>query len=354
MDSERFFRTADLSVCANTLRKMKEGPVKKKNLFNVLLVFGMFFTLIMAGTLANSAEKGFPNRQIEFVVPYPPGGSLDVTVRAMNEELSKNFGVPTVIMNKSAGSSSLGTEYAAHAKPDGYTLLVGNNAIFVTVPATTPDLPYKNSDFIAIARIAFTPNCILVRKGAPWKTLEELIDYARKNPGKLKCATSGPTGSSRFSLELLKSKAGIDIQHVPFAGGPPANTATLGGHVDLLSSTFSGVIGLVKAGDLRGLAVGTEKRMQEFSEIPTLDEKGYPGSSLSMWVGFFAPKVIEKPILEKISSVIEKTSKNPEIIKKIKEVGNEYEYTPGDKVGQEIDQEYKMVLEIIKKAKLTF
>ena len=328
--------------------------MKKKGFLNALLVFGMFFPLIVAGGLANSAEKAFPNRQIEFVVPYPPGGSLDVTVRAMNEELSKNFGVPAVIVNKSAGSSSLGTEYAAHAKPDGYTLLVGNNAIFVTTPATTSDLPYKTSDFIPIARIAFTPICILVRKESPWKTLEELIDYAKKNPGKLKCATSGPTGNSRFSLELLKSKAGIDIQHVPFAGGPPANTATLGGHVDLLSSTFSGVIGLVKAGDLRGLAVGTEKRLAEFPQIPTLDEKGYPETSLSMWVGFFAPKGIEKSVFEKISSVIEKTSKNPEVIKKIKEVGNEYEYTPGAKVGQEIDKEYKMVVDIIKKAKLTF
>jgi len=328
--------------------------MKRKNVLNVLLVFGMFFALIMAGGLANSAEKGFPNRQIEFVVPYPPGGSLDVTIRAMNEELSKNFGVPTIIINKSAGSSSLGTEYAAHAKPDGYTLLVGNNAIFVTVPATTTDLPYKNSDFVPIARIAFTPNCILVRKESPWKTLEELIDYAKKNPGKLKCATSGPTGSSRFSLELLKSKAGIDIQHVPFAGGPPANTATLGGHVDLLSSTFSGVLGLLKSGDLRGLAVGTEKRLPEFPDMPTLAEKRYPEASLSMWVGFFAPKGVEKPILEKISTVIEKTVKTPEIIKKIKEAGNEYEYTPGDKVGQEIDKEYKMIVDIIKKANLTF
>jgi tripartite-type tricarboxylate transporter receptor subunit TctC len=233
-------------------------------------------------------------------------------------------------------------------------LLVGNNAIFVTVPATTKDLPYKTSDFIPIARIAFTPNCILVRKGAPWKTLEELIDTARKNPGKLKCATSGPTGSSRFSLELLKAKAGIDIQHVPFAGGPPANTAVLGGHVDLLSSTFSGVIGLVKAGDLRGLAVGAEKRLADFPDMPTLDEKGYPGASLSMWVGFFAPKGIEKPVFEKISAVIEKTSKNPEVIRKVKELGNEYEYTPGDRVAQEIDQEYKVVVDIIKKAKLTF
>jgi tripartite-type tricarboxylate transporter receptor subunit TctC len=328
--------------------------MKKRLLLNALLAFGVIFTLIMAGDLANSAEKAFPNRQIEFVVPYPPGGSLDVTVRAMNEELSRNFGVPTVIVNKSAGSSSQGTEYVAHAKADGYTLLVGNNAIFVTVPATTSGLPYKTSDFLPIACVGFTPNCILVRKESPFKTLEELIDYARKNPGKLKCATSGPTGSSRFSLELLKSKAGIDIQHVPFAGGPPANTATLGGHVDLLSSTFSGVIGLVKAGDLRGLAVGAEKRMADFPEIPTLAEKGYPGTSLSMWVGFFAPKGVEKPIFEKISAVIEKTSKNPEVIRKIKGVGNEYEYTPGDKISQQIDNEYKMVVDVIKKAKLTF
>jgi tripartite-type tricarboxylate transporter receptor subunit TctC len=325
-----------------------------KSFLSSILPFALVFTVLVVGGPANAAEKPYPNRQIDIVVPYPPGGSLDLAVRAINEELGRNFGVPTVVLNKSGGSSAVGTEYAARAKPDGYTLLAGNNMMMVTVPATQSDLPYKASDFVPIARFGFTPYFFLVRKEAPWKTFEEFVAYAKKNPGKLTCATSGVASIGHFNLELLKRDVGIDVRHVPFKGGPPANTATLGGHVDLLSSSASAVVGLVKAGDLRALVVATEKRLPEFPDVPTLAEKGYSGSMLVLWNGLFALKGSEKPIIERISQTMEKTVKNPSMIKRIKDSGNEYEYIPGEKFAQEIEKEHENIVSLIKKGNLTF
>jgi len=328
--------------------------MKKRNLLKGLLVFGMVLVLIMTGDSPSFAQKDFPNREIEIVVPYPPGGSLDVPTRIMSDELSKILGVPVVVVNKAG--VHMGAQYVANAKPDGYTLLAGNNVIFILLPATQTDLPYKASDFLPIARYATSPNFLLVRKEAPWKTLEELIDYAKKNPGKLTCATSGIASSSHFFLEILNIEAGVNIRHVPFKGGPPASTATLGGHVDVLSSALSGVLGLLKSGDVRGLAIFWGKRIPEFPEIPTMVEKGYPGTIISagFWAGLFAPRGIEKTVLEKISKAVEKAAKAPHVIRKIEETGSKFDYVAGEDLTKDIEKESEKITDIIKKAHLIF
>lgn len=316
------------------------------------LVLVLFAAVGMSA--AQAAEKPYPNRQIELIVPYPPGGSLDLVARAINDELGRNFGAPTVVVNKSGGGSSIGTEFAAQAKPDGYTLLMGNNMMLVTVPATQPDLPYKISDFVPISRFGYTPMTFCVRKESPFKTLDELIASAKKNPAKLTCATSGVASIGHFSLELLKADAGVDIQQVPFKGGPPANTATLGGHVDMVSSSLSGVFGLIKSGDLRLLGVAAEKRMPAFPDVPTLAEKGYPNSNMVLWSGLFALKGVDEATLRVIRSVVEKTVTMPAIMEKIRQTGNENEYIPSDKLAQMMGREYAQIVDLIKKANLSF
>ena len=200
---------------------------QKKNILKVFLISGVVLALTTVGGSASSAEKGFPNREIEIVVSYAPGGLLDLAFRVISDEVSKNFGVPVVIVNKPGGAGMIGTEYVLHSKPDGYTLLAGQNSIFVLMPATQSNLPYKTSDFIPLVRYANTPNLMLVRKDPPWKTLEELIDYAKKNPGKLTCGSGGIGTVTQFMLEMIKSEVGLDIRHVPFKGGGPGNTAIL-------------------------------------------------------------------------------------------------------------------------------
>ena len=233
------------------------------------------------------------------------------------------------------------------------TSVDNNPMLFNTaMPATQTKLPYKTSDFIPIARYATSPNLVLVRKGAPWKTLEELISDAKKNPGKLTCGSAGVATLTHFNLEMLKLEAGVDIRHVPFKGGAPVNTATLGGHVDLSANTLPTVHSLLKSGDLRGLAITSAKRLPEFPDIPTFAEKGYPEVSQGLWTGFFLPKGVEKSVLLKVSMVIEKTVKTPGVVKKLEEIGYEFDYVDGDKFAQAIDKEFKTIVDVVKKANL--
>lgn len=318
----------------------------RKRIFFIIL-----FGLIMVADLANSAEKDFPNREIAIVVPYSAGGFLDLGSRVISDELSKNFGVPVVVVNKPGGEGIIGVQYVAQSKPDGYTILAMNNSLFVLLPSTQSSFPYKISDFNPIARYANSPNLVLVRKGAPWKTLEELIDYAKKNPGKLTCGTAGVGTGTHFSLEMLKLEVGLDIRHVPFKGGAPVNTATLGGHIDFATNALPTVHSLLRSGDLKGLA-STAGKILEFPEIPTLAEKGYPGATFGLWAGFVTPKGVEKSVLEKISKVVEKTVKTPQVIKKLEDIGYQFDYVAGEDFVHEIEKEFKKILDVIKKANL--
>ncbi|MEI9477928.1 MAG: tripartite tricarboxylate transporter substrate-binding protein, partial [Deltaproteobacteria bacterium] len=166
--------------------------MKRKNFLKVLLVFGMVFplTIVWSSTIFAAAAKDFPNRQIEIVVPNPAAGMVDLAIRAISDELSKNLGVPVVIQNKPGAGFLLGAQYVAQSKSDGYTILGAPSALFLLVPAMQPD-SFKISDFIPIARYATIPHVLIVQKGAPWKTFEELITYAKKNPGKLTCGSAG-------------------------------------------------------------------------------------------------------------------------------------------------------------------
>lgn len=325
--------------------------MKKNSNLKVVWIAGFVLVLTIIASLANSAEKGFPNREIEIVVPYAPGGMVDLAIRIISDELSKSFGVPVVVINNTAGGGVGGVEYVARAKPDGHTMLAGTNTIFGLWLAMQSNLPYKISDFIPIARYVNSPNLILVRKESPWKTLNELVSYAKKNPGKLTCGTSGVASASRFSIELLNMEAGLDIRCVFFTGGAPTNTALLGGHVDIGCIALPTAYDLLKSGDLRALA-STVGRITEFPEIPTVAEKGYPGATLGLWTGLFTPKGVEKTVLEKISNTFEKVAKAPQVIKKHGEIGFQSDYVAGDEFAREIEKDYKKMVEVVKKANI--
>lgn len=327
--------------------------MKRGRFLKICLIYGLVPVLAMFAVSASSAEKEYPTRDIEVVVPFPPGGMADLVGRVVSDELSKNFGSPVVVVNKAGGDAIPGLDYVARTKPDGYTILIANNAQFALLRATQSDLPFKWSDFIPIARLVSSPNLIVVRKEAPWKTLEELVTFAKKNPGKLTCGVVGTVGITTFNLELLKIEAGLDIRGIPFQGGAPTNTAVLGGHIDFANVAFAAVQGLLKSGDLRALA-STMGKVPEFPEIPTLAEKGYPRATLGMWTGIFMLKGVEKTILEKISRTVEKIMKTPQVVKKLEDIGYQTDYVAGKEFALEIEKEFTTIADVIKKAKLTF
>jgi tripartite-type tricarboxylate transporter receptor subunit TctC len=324
--------------------------MEKRNFLKGLLIFGMVLVLIMIGDSASFAQREYPNREIEMVIPMAAGGMVDITTRLVNEELSKNLGVQVVVVNKPGASGSIGAHYAAKAKPDGYTILGASQSNFVLLPILMENLPYKPSDFVPIARTISTPLLFVVRKDAPWNTLEQLVDYAKKNPGKLTCATTGVGTSAHFVLEMLKLEAGIEIQHVPFKGGGEQNAALMGGHVDLNSTTLNPVLPLLKSGDMRALV--TPNKMKEFPEVPTLSEKGYPGVALTSWVGYAGPKGIEKSVVDKIAAALEKAVKIPKVIKNLEETGSHVDFVAKEEFVREMEMETKRLAAVVKKANI--
>jgi len=220
----------------------------------------------------------------------------------------------------------------------------------VIAPLLLGKIPYKHSDIVPIAQFVSTPQLFAVRKDAPWKTLAELISYAKKNPGKLTCGTVGVGSSPHFTLEMLKVEAGIEVQHVPFKGGAETHAAVLGGHIDIAASTLNPSLPLVQSGDLRVLA--TSSRIKQFPKVPTMEEAGYPGATLISWVGCFGPKGIEKSVVDKIASALEKTVKNPSVAKRLEETGSQADFVGKEEFGRKIDQDLKRLAEIVKKANI--
>src|SRR5215813_13132257 len=187
----------------------------------VLLVVALALGAPPAGVLA----QAYPTRPVEFIIPFAPGGPTDTAIRLIQPQLSASLGAPVVLVNKAGGGGAIGMDAVAKARPDGYTLAATVRSTLTILPATQPDVPYKISDFAIIGSYVVDSQVILVKAGAPWKTLEELVEFAKKNPGKLSYGSAGLGTNSFFTMELLKLTYGLDLTHVPFGGSGPVKNA---------------------------------------------------------------------------------------------------------------------------------
>jgi tripartite-type tricarboxylate transporter receptor subunit TctC len=322
----------------------------KGNILKGLLVFGMVFVFIMIGNSESFAQKGYPNREIELVITFSAGGMADVTFRTINDDLAKNLGVPVVIVNKTGASGTIGAHYVSQSKPDGYTIGGTSNSTLIIAPLMIGKLAYKPSDLVPIARIVSTPQLFAVRKDAPWKTIDEFIAQAKKNPGKLTCSSVGVGSTVHFGLEMLKIEAGVDIQHIPFKGGGEQIAALIGGHTDLAAMSLNPTLPLLKSGDMR--AIVTSGKIKEFPEVPTLAEKGWHRATFINWVACFGPKGIEKSVVDKLVNALEKVLKVPKVVKSLEDTGSQVDFEAKEKFAQTIEEDLKRLGEVIKKANL--
>jgi tripartite-type tricarboxylate transporter receptor subunit TctC len=257
---------------------------------------------LVAGALAQSAaaQEPYPTRPISLVAPFPPGGVADLTARPVAAAMEKVLKQPVGVVNKTGAAGAVGMQFVATSKPDGYTLLLALSSIsiipeadklFGRPPAFTVD------QFAPVALISADPTILVVRTESPWKTAKEFIEDAKKRPNQISYSSSGIYGTLHMAMELLSQAAGIKLRHVPYAGGGPAVTALLGGHVDALSSGPSVVLPQIKAGKLRALAGWGDKRVAALPDLPTFKELGYPEAEFYIWAGLFAPKGTPEPVL---------------------------------------------------------
>ncbi len=266
--------------------------------------------LLVAVAPARAAD--YPSRPITLVVAFTPGGPSDVLARILGKQMEQSLGEPVIIENRPGAGGNIAADSVAHAPADGYTLLMGNNSILATNESLYKKLSYSpQKDFAPITLIGTQANILVVNNDVPAHNLKELIALAKAQPGKLNFASSGYGAAAHLAGELLKSEAKIDIVHVPYKGAAPALQDLIGGHDQLMFATAASVVGHIKGGKVRALAVTTLKRTQVLPDLPTMDEAGLPGFEASTWHGLVAPAATPPDVIAKLHQAAVKALADP-------------------------------------------
>jgi tripartite-type tricarboxylate transporter receptor subunit TctC len=309
--------------------------------------------LVVAGGPTPALAQSYPTRPVEFIIPFAPGGPTDTAIRLIQPALAANLGQPVVLINKAGGGGAIGMDGVARAKPDGYTLAATVRSTLTILPATQPDVPYKISDFAAIGTYAIDSQVITVKSGTPWKTLEELVDHVKKNPGKLTYGSAGQGTNSFFTMELLKLAYGLDVAHVPFGGSGPVKNAVLGGHVQIGATALSPVLSVIRSGDLTALVTGATRRNPAIPGVPTLTDKRQGDISLSTWAELWAPARTPRPIMDRLVQALDKTMKDPAVVAAIEKAGLQVEYNDPAATLTLVERENEVVRAVARKLGLT-
>ena len=277
--------------------------------------------LCFLGVLPASAQT-YPARAVRMIVPFPPGGPNDILSRVVSQKMSESMGQQVVVDNRGGAGGIIGTEAAAKAAPDGYTLLLSGTAALSINPSLHARLPYDPvKDFTPISLLATAPSILIVHPTLPVKTVKEFIALAKRKPGQLNYASAGIGTPPHLAGELFKTMAGIDITHVPYKGGGPALTDLLAGQVELYFSGISSAIPLVKEGRVKAIAVTSAKRSSIMPEMPTIAESGLPGYEVGNWYAILGPAGLPREIVSRVNAEIVKALKSPETHKRVLELG---------------------------------
>ena len=287
-----------------------------------LLVGCLAAALGLCGAGAAAAAEPYPTKPIRMVVPYAPGGNTDVFARLIAQRLTQAWGQQVVVDNRAGGSTLIGTELVARAIPDGYTIML-TTLTFTVSPSLYKKLPYDTlKDFTPITLAVMLPNVLVVHPAVPAKSLKELIQHAKANPGKLNYASTGNGSSPHLSMELLKTMAGIDLVNIPYKGGGPAMADLMGGQISAQFVGLSVAIPHIKSGRLRALAVTSAKRSSVAPDIPAVAET-VPGYELDTWFGVFGPGGMPAPLVDRLQREIAKILHSPDFREHLVSLGAE-------------------------------
>ncbi|MFL6647995.1 MAG: Bug family tripartite tricarboxylate transporter substrate binding protein [Sulfurifustaceae bacterium] len=285
---------------------------------------GGLVVAVLACMGAAAYADDYPSKPIKLIVPFPAGGTTDILARVIGQELTKAWGQQVIVENRPGAGGNIGADVVAKSTPDGYTLLMGTVGTHGINVSLYKKMPYDAvKDFAPITLVAAVPNLLVVHPSVPVKSVKELIDYAKANPGKLSFASSGNGTSIHLSGELFKSMTGVEMTHVPYKGSAPAITDLLGGQVNLMFDNMPSILPHVKNGKLRALAVTSAKRSPAIPDAPTIAESGVPGYEASSWFGVLAPGGTPKPIVTKLNKEIVRILHSPEIKERLSGQGAE-------------------------------
>ena len=271
----------------------------------------LFFAALAASAVA--AAQGFPSRAVTIVVPYPPGGLIDLVARTIQPRMQAELGRPVLVENRSGAGGNVGAEAVARAAADGYTLLLANPSLGIS-PHMYAKLPYSPlKDFAYVGLYGTVPNVLVVQPSLPANSVTELIAYLRKNPGKLNYASPGYGTSPQMSMELFKAMTKTFIVHIPFRGSGPAQAAMLAGDTQLMFDNLPPQVPHIKSGKVRALAVTSLKRSAVFPDVPTLDEVGLKGYEVTAWFGLAAPVATPREVVGRLNEALNHTTQDPQV-----------------------------------------
>ena len=269
------------------------------------------------------AQAPWPNRPIRLVVPYPPGGASDIAGRLQAQVLQEGLGVPCVVDNRAGAGGTLGTAHVAQSAPDGYTVMMASPSSHLGAPLLFKTPGYEGvDDFTAIATFGTGTALVCVNNNLPVRSIQELIAYARANPGKLHYGSAGAGGANHMLGVLFMQRTGVEFTHVPYRGAAPALADLIAGNIQLVFDSFAGIIQAVRAGQVRALAVTSPQRWPLAPEFPTVQEQGVANYDLPSFSGVMGPKGIPEPIVNRMDAVINEGLRKPDMIQRLAANGN--------------------------------
>lgn len=311
------------------------------------LVCVLFCTLFLGFMISNANAQQYPNKAIQTIVPYEPGGGTDLLARAIGQKFLENTGQPLVILNRPGAGTMIGAEAAAKSKPDGYTILFVTNATIATNQSIYANMRYDPvKDFVTVTLLGLGPNILVVHPSLQVNSVKDLIAMAKSMPGKLNYGSSGEGSTGHLAMEFLKSMSGIDMVHVPYKGGGPSLIALLGGEVKMMFTNILAALPHIKSGKFRALGVSTSWRLSAIPDVPTVAESGLPGFEAVGWFGVVVPTGTPKDIVNKLSAEIVKIVRTPEMKERLHSQGLE----PVGNTPEQFDEFNKA--EIVKWAKV--
>ena len=306
---------------------------------------------ISNSSAAAQTSPAYPSKPVRIMVPFPAGGGFDIAARGVAQKLFEALKYQFIVDNRPGAGGTVGTQTAARAAPDGYTLLVGGASGMVINPLLTKNLPYDPlKDFAPVSLIAINPTLLVVHGSLPVSTVKELVAYAKARPGKLSYASVGSGSPIHIGMELFKSLTGTNMVHVPYKGAAPAVTDLLGGQVELMFNTMPSVLPHVKSGKLKALAVGTARRSRLVPDLPTVAEAGVPGFQLETWFGLFAPTRTPRHIINTLNTHLVRGLEDRDLAQSLANQGSEPQPSTPEKLAQYMREDAERWGKVIRSA----
>ena len=318
------------------------------------LVLAAGLALVGVGVLhaqTGSTDADFPSRPLRQIVPFPPGGGVDIVTRIVAAKWSEVLGQQIVVENRAGAGGNLGADIAAKAAPDGYTMFTCSVASHGVSPAVYEKLPYDHiRDFAPVSLIGKTPNVLVVHPAVPARSVREFVDYVKASPGKYNYGSPGFGTSPQMTMELFKLTTGISIVHVPYKGGAPALADVMGGQITGMFGNLPEQLAAIRGGKTRALAVSTLQRSPLLPDVPTVAESGYPGFEVTVWYGVCTQSAVPKPILAKLNATLVRTVNLPEMKARLAESTIEASPTTQEEFAAFIGAETEKWAKVVKDA----